>query len=215
MPLNSPPAAPERLVVATANAGKLREFRELLAGLPLEMVSLASIGLSSPEETGMSFRENALLKARHAQSQTQSAVLADDSGLEVDALGGAPGIRSARYAGIGADDFANNAKLIAALHGVRLRAKRVRYAAEMFATLHDAKAAKRFIERLSDLQERLGVLNDGAVASHLLLELGGPGGRHAYAAGAIAGYMAARAGRIRPRIVKAFQRFRRQHAYWA
>nr|WP_294507090.1 CHAD domain-containing protein [uncultured Rhodopila sp.] len=104
---------------------------------------------------------------------------------------------------------------IAALHGVRLRAKRVRYAAEMFATLHDAKAAKRFIERLSDLQERLGVLNDGAVASHLLLELGGPGGRHAYAAGAIAGYMAARAGRIRPRIVKAFQRFRRQHAYWA
>jgi CHAD domain-containing protein len=103
---------------------------------------------------------------------------------------------------------------IPALHGVRLRAKRVRYAAEIFATLHDGKAAKRFIERLSDLQERLGVLNDGAVASHLLLELGGPGGRHGYACGLITGFMAARARRIRPRIVKTFQRFRRQHAYW-
>ena len=103
---------------------------------------------------------------------------------------------------------------VPALHGVRLRAKRVRYAAEMFATLHDGKAAKRFIQRLSDLQERLGVLNDGAVASHLLLELGGPGGRHGYACGLITGFMAARAGRIRPRIVKTFQRFRRQHAYW-
>jgi triphosphatase len=104
---------------------------------------------------------------------------------------------------------------VPALHGVRLRAKRVRYAAEMFATLHDGKAAKRFIERLSDLQERLGVLNDGAVASHLLLELGGPGGRHGYACGLIRGFMAARARRIRPRIVKTFERFRRQHAYWA
>lgn len=127
MPPNSPPAAPERLVVATANAGKLLEFRELLAGLPLQIVSLASLGLPSPEETGTSFRENALLKARHAQSLTHSAVLADDSGLEVDALGGAPGIRSARYAGIGADDFANNAKLIAALHGVPQEQRSARY----------------------------------------------------------------------------------------
>jgi CHAD domain-containing protein len=103
---------------------------------------------------------------------------------------------------------------IAGLHAVRLRAKRVRYAAEMFAGLHDGKAAHRFIRRLSDLQQRLGVLNDGAVASHLLEELGG-GGRHAYAAGAVAGVMAARAERIRPRIVKAFERFSRQHAYWA
>ncbi len=104
---------------------------------------------------------------------------------------------------------------IPALHGVRLRAKRVRYAAEMFATLHDGKAANRFIDRLSDLQQRLGVLNDGAVANHLLLELGGAGGRHAYAAGVIAGFLAARAERIRPRIIKSFERFKRQHAYWA
>jgi CHAD domain-containing protein len=103
---------------------------------------------------------------------------------------------------------------VAALHALRLRAKRARYAAEMFAALHDAKAAQRFIDRLSVLQQRLGVLNDGAVASHLLLELGGAGGRHAYAAGLIAGFLAARAERIRPRIIKAFERVRRVDAYW-
>ena len=101
------------------------------------------------------------------------------------------------------------------LHGVRLRAKRARYAAEMFSTLHQAKASHRFIRRLSALQERLGVLNDGAVASHLLAELGGPAGRHAYAVGVVSGFLAARAEKMRPRIVRAFERFRRQPAYWA
>jgi CHAD domain-containing protein len=104
---------------------------------------------------------------------------------------------------------------IPGLHGVRLRGKRLRYAAEMFSTLHDGKAANRFIDRLSDLQQRLGVLNDGAVASHLLLELGGAGGRHAYATGVVVGFLAARAERIRPRIIKSFERFKGQHAYWA
>jgi CHAD domain-containing protein len=103
---------------------------------------------------------------------------------------------------------------IPALHGVRLRAKQARYAAEMFATLHQGKAASRFIRRLSVLQQRLGVLNDGAVATHLLGELGGPGGRHGYATGVVAGFMAARAEKIRPRIVEAFERFRRQPGYW-
>jgi triphosphatase len=100
------------------------------------------------------------------------------------------------------------------LHGVRLRAKRARYAGEMFATLYRGKAAQRFIRRLSDLQQRLGVLNDGAVAMHLLQELGGAGGRHSYAAGVVAGFMAAQAGKIRPRIVTAFEKFRRQPPYW-
>jgi triphosphatase len=104
---------------------------------------------------------------------------------------------------------------IPGLHGVRLRAKRTRYAAEMFATLYGGKAASRFIGRLGTLQQRLGVLNDGAVAMHLLEELGGAGGRHAYAAGVVAGFLAARAGKIRPRIVLAFEKFRRQPAYWA
>jgi triphosphatase len=104
---------------------------------------------------------------------------------------------------------------IPSLHGVRLRAKRARYAAEMFAALHSDRASQRFIRRLSVLQERLGVLNDGAVATHLLAELGGPAGRHAYATGIVVGFLAGRAAKIRPRIVRAFERFRRQPAYWA
>jgi triphosphatase len=103
---------------------------------------------------------------------------------------------------------------VASLHGVRLRAKRTRYAAEMFSRLHQGKTASRFINRLSVLQQRLGVLNDGAVAIHLLGELGGVSGRHAYASGIVVGFLAARATKIRPRIVRAFEKFRRQPAFW-
>jgi XTP/dITP diphosphohydrolase len=119
--------APKRLVVATANLGKLREFRSLLAGLPYELSSLAELGLPSPAETGSSFLENATLKARHAAASSGFAAVADDSGIEVDALGGAPGIHSARYAGAGADDSANNAKLMNALRGVPAEQRRARY----------------------------------------------------------------------------------------
>jgi CHAD domain-containing protein len=103
---------------------------------------------------------------------------------------------------------------IPSLHGVRLRAKRTRYAAEIFSPLHQDKAANRFIRRLSVLQKHLGVLNDGAVATHLLAELGGPSGRHAYATGIVIGFLAARAAKIRPRIVRAFEKFRRQPVFW-
>ena len=119
--------APKRLLVATANLGKLREFRSLLAGLPYELTSLAELGLGSPAETGSSFLENATLKARHAANLSGFAAVADDSGIEVDALGGAPGIHSARYAGAGASASANNAKLMSALKGVPLDARRARY----------------------------------------------------------------------------------------
>jgi XTP/dITP diphosphohydrolase len=122
--------APERLrtlVIATANAGKLREFQALLAGLPFAPVSQASIGVSSPAETGASFAANALIKALHAAATSGEAAIADDSGLEVDALGGAPGIYSARYAGEGAGDAANNAKLLAALAGLPPESRRARY----------------------------------------------------------------------------------------
>src|ERR1700728_5025198 len=119
--------APRRLVIATGNVGKLREFRSLLAGLPFELTSSAELGLPLPEETGATFLANALLKARHAASLSGAAALADDSGLEVDALGGAPGIYSARYAGLGADDAANNAKLRSALAGVPAEQRRARY----------------------------------------------------------------------------------------
>ena len=119
--------APKRLVVATANLGKLREFRSLLAGLPYALTSLAELGLESPAETGSSFLENATLKAHHAAACSGFAAVADDSGIEVDALGGAPGIHSARYSGPDADDRANNAKLIDALKGVPRQQRRARY----------------------------------------------------------------------------------------
>lgn len=127
------------LIVATANPGKLHEFRALLAGLPFELHSLGELGLSSPEESGTGFVENAMLKARHAAAAAAAgwavaagsganiAAIADDSGLEVDALGGAPGVYSARYAGVDADDAANNAKLLQALAGKPPEQRRARY----------------------------------------------------------------------------------------
>jgi XTP/dITP diphosphohydrolase len=121
---------PERrrpLVVATGNPGKLREFRALLSGLAFDIVSYRELGLVPPEETGATFFENALLKARHAAAAAGAAAIADDSGLEVDALGGAPGVRSARYAGRRADDAANNEKLIAALRSTAPQARTARY----------------------------------------------------------------------------------------
>jgi XTP/dITP diphosphohydrolase len=112
---------PPRLLLASANQGKLRELRTILDGLPVELVGLAEAGLGEPpevEETGATFLENALLKGRAYAAWSGLAAVADDSGLEVDALGGAPGVRSARYAGPGAGDQANLDKLLAALAGV-------------------------------------------------------------------------------------------------
>lgn len=103
---------------------------------------------------------------------------------------------------------------VPSLHDVRLRAKRARYCAEMFAVLYQGKSVHRFIRRLSVLQQQLGVLNDGAVAAQLLQQLGGPSNRHAYAVGVVIGFNAARAQKIRPRIVRAFDKFRRQPSYW-
>jgi XTP/dITP diphosphohydrolase len=112
------PAPPRRLVLATGNPGKLAEFRGLLSEFPFELTSLRELGVDSPEETGLSFLENATLKARHAARASGHAALADDSGLEVEALDGAPGVYSARFAGPHANDAANNAKLIAALRAI-------------------------------------------------------------------------------------------------
>lgn len=106
------------LVLASNNAGKVREFNALLAGLDMEVVPQAQLNVSEAEETGLTFVENAILKARHAAQHTGLPALADDSGLEVDALNGAPGIYSARYAGPGAGDKANLEKLLGMLNGV-------------------------------------------------------------------------------------------------
>jgi XTP/dITP diphosphohydrolase len=110
-----------KLLLASANRGKLRELRAILEGLPVELVGLDDAGAGEPpevEETGDTFLENALLKARAYADWSGLAAVADDSGLEVDALGGAPGVRSARYAGQGAGDQANLDKLLAELTGV-------------------------------------------------------------------------------------------------
>ena len=122
-------AAPlSRLVVASGNAGKLRELRAIAAELATEIVSQSELGVSAVAETESTFVGNALLKARHAARATGAAALADDSGLEVDALGGAPGVYSARYAGVGASDADNNTKLLVALAAVSAP-RRARYRA--------------------------------------------------------------------------------------
>ena len=120
-PLGFPGPLRPRLLLASANRGKLRELRAILDGLPVELVGLDGAGAGKPpevEETGDTFLENALLKARAYADWSGLAAVADDSGLEVDALGGAPGVRSARYAGQGASDQANLDKLLAELTGV-------------------------------------------------------------------------------------------------
>ena len=107
-----------KLVLASSNPGKLREFGALFADSGFDVVPQASLGVDDAEETGLSFVENALLKARHAARATGLPALADDSGLCVDHLGGAPGLYSARYSGDHGNAAANNAKLLQALEGV-------------------------------------------------------------------------------------------------
>ena len=107
----------QHIVLATSNAGKVRELNALLADKDVRVVAQADFGVPDADETGLSFVENALIKARNASLHTGLPAIADDSGLEVDALGGAPGIYSARYAGLDADDAANNHKLLKALEG--------------------------------------------------------------------------------------------------
>jgi XTP/dITP diphosphohydrolase len=104
-----------RIVLASGNKGKLKEFSEILNPINFEVVSQGELGVLDIEETGLSFVENAILKARHACAVTGLPAISDDSGLEVDALCGAPGIYSARFAGEGATDAKNIEKLLGEL----------------------------------------------------------------------------------------------------
>jgi len=123
-----------RLVLASGNTGKLREFRRLLAPLGIEVIAQAELGIAEAEEPHITFVENAIAKARHASAQAMLPALADDSGICVRALGGAPGVLSARYAGEPKSDARNNAKLIAALATVADR--RAHYACVLALTRH-------------------------------------------------------------------------------
>ena len=126
-----PRRMPATVVLATGNAGKLREMREILAPWNVEVRSQGDYTRTAAEETGLTFIENALLKARHAAAASGLPAIADDSGLEVDALRGAPGIHSARYAGPGADDQANNERLLRELAGIAAPARTARYRCAM------------------------------------------------------------------------------------
>ncbi|MCS2156356.1 XTP/dITP diphosphatase [Scandinavium sp. H11S7] len=108
----------QKVVLATGNAGKVRELASLLNDFGLDVVAQTELNVESVEETGLTFVENAILKARHAAKVTGLPAIADDSGLAVDVLGGAPGIYSARYAGVDASDQQNLEKLLVALKDV-------------------------------------------------------------------------------------------------
>jgi XTP/dITP diphosphohydrolase len=116
-----------KLVLASGNRGKQREFQALLAPAGFDLVLQTELGVDSIPETGETFEDNALIKARHAAGATSLAALADDSGLEVDALEGRPGVRSARYAGECANDEGNNALLLRELAGVPPERRTARY----------------------------------------------------------------------------------------
>lgn len=126
-----------RVVLASGNRAKLAELQRLLAPLGLDVVAQRELGIAPAEESGLTFVENALLKARNASAHAGLAAIADDSGLVVDALGGAPGIHSARYAGAHADDRANNHKLLRALTDVETKRRTARFHCTLVYLRHE------------------------------------------------------------------------------
>ena len=128
----------KRLVLASGNPGKLRELKAILADAGYDLHPQSEFGVSDAEETGTTFVENAIIKARHAAAHTGLPALADDSGIEVDALDGAPGVYSARFAGPGADDAANNALLVERLRDVAEDRRGARYRAVIVLLRHAA-----------------------------------------------------------------------------
>ena len=126
----------ERIVLASNNAGKVREINQLLAEQQITVVPQKEYDIPEAEETGLTFVENAILKARNAAAHSGCAAIADDSGLEVDALRGAPGIYSARYAGAGCSDADNNRKLLDALKGLPDEQRTARFQCVMVYMRH-------------------------------------------------------------------------------
>ena len=124
----------QKIVLASGNAGKIKEIQALLTGHPIVPQSL--FNLVEAEETGTTFVENAIIKARNAALHCHLPAIADDSGLVVDALNGAPAVYSARYAGVGASDFDNNQKLLHALEGVPEEQRTARFVCVMVFMEH-------------------------------------------------------------------------------
>ena len=130
-----------KIVLATGNAGKVRELAAMLQGLDIEILPQSALQVREAEETGLSFIENAILKARNAAEQTRLPAIADDSGLEVDALGGQPGIHSARYAGPQGGDRANVEKLLKAMQDLPELARSARFRCVIVYLKHAADPA--------------------------------------------------------------------------
>ncbi len=126
----------ERIVLASNNAGKVREINQLLAAEAIEVVPQREFDIPDADETGLTFVENAILKARHAAALSGLPAIADDSGLEVDALEGRPGIYSARFAGPGCTDADNNRKLLQELEGVPEERRSARFQCLMVYMRH-------------------------------------------------------------------------------
>lgn len=158
----SVPLLSRRIVLATGNAGKLREMRAILAGHDLVVVAQSEFGIVPPIEDGDSFAANALIKSRHAAAIAGLPAIADDSGLEVDALGGRPGLHTARYAGPQADERANNDKLLAELADVPLAARGARY-----------RCAMAFVR---DAGDAAPIIAEAAWSGHIGFERRGTGG---------------------------------------
>jgi XTP/dITP diphosphohydrolase len=135
-----------RIVLASSNPGKLREFNALFADSGCEVIAQGSLGIDDVEETGLTFVENALLKARHAAQVSGLPALADDSGLCVEALKGAPGLYSARYAGGHGDSAANNAKLLQALDGMPPDQRRAFFMCALVLLRHAADPTPLIVE---------------------------------------------------------------------
>lgn len=136
----------ERIVLASNNAGKVREFNQLLTDSDIEVIPQSEFSVTEIEETGLTFVENALLKARNAAAHTGLPAVADDSGLEVDALQGAPGIYSARYAGAGASDQDNVQKLLDALKNVPEKKRSARFQCLMVYMRHAGDPTPRIFQ---------------------------------------------------------------------
>lgn len=127
-----------KVILASGNPGKLKEFQHLLANCGMDVRPQHEYSVEDAEETGLTFVENAILKARHAALATGLPAISDDSGIEVDALKGAPGIYSARFSGIGATDVKNNAKLLEELKDIPEERRSARYQCVLVYMRHGA-----------------------------------------------------------------------------
>ncbi|MBN6066662.1 RdgB/HAM1 family non-canonical purine NTP pyrophosphatase [Aggregatibacter actinomycetemcomitans] len=128
----------QKIVLATGNQGKVKEMADVLADFGFDVIAQTDLGIDSPEETGLTFVENAILKARYAAEKSGLPAIADDSGLVVDALNGAPGLYSARYAGEEGNDAKNRAKLLAELAHVPAEQRKAKFVSTIVLLQHPA-----------------------------------------------------------------------------